>query len=139
MTETKRCKRCGETKPLDEFHLDRSRPDQHQNWCKACASEYNRKRYEENSERRRQYYLTRRATKAGPCLPKYTYPPLGDREWLRQKYSVEFRHRAEIAEIVGCSASAVAAALQRHGIPTIPYALQTTLRARVLEQKQGTV
>jgi hypothetical protein len=34
---TKRCPRCAETKPLDEFHRDRTSPDGVQSRCKACV------------------------------------------------------------------------------------------------------
>jgi len=32
----KRCTKCGETKPLDEFHRDSARPDGRRNDCKVC-------------------------------------------------------------------------------------------------------
>ena len=39
---TKRCSRCGETKPINEFHRNRTSPDDRHNWCKACVWEYRR-------------------------------------------------------------------------------------------------
>jgi len=35
----KRCSRCGATKPVAEFHRDRSRKDGLQNYCRDCNSE----------------------------------------------------------------------------------------------------
>src|SRR4051794_37545200 len=32
----KRCPKCGETKPLSEFHLELGRADGHAVWCKPC-------------------------------------------------------------------------------------------------------
>ena len=40
MSETKRCPRCGETKPLDMFHRDRTNKDGRQDWCRSCYKEY---------------------------------------------------------------------------------------------------
>lgn len=37
MTATKRCTKCGETKPLAEYHRDASTSDGHARWCKACV------------------------------------------------------------------------------------------------------
>lgn len=42
MTETKRCTRCGQQLPIDEFAIRRASPDGRQNYCRACASEYAR-------------------------------------------------------------------------------------------------
>ena len=40
MTETKKCTKCGEVKPLDAFHRDKARKDGHGYWCKACIAAY---------------------------------------------------------------------------------------------------
>ena len=56
---SKTCTKCGETKPLDDFHRNKTgaggrRPD-----CKECVREYARRYYEENRdkvrERQRRY------------------------------------------------------------------------------------
>lgn len=36
MAEAKRCAVCGQSKPLSEFHANRSRPDGRQSRCKQC-------------------------------------------------------------------------------------------------------
>ena len=36
MSKTKRCPRCGETKPIDDFSLNRSRADGRGCWCRSC-------------------------------------------------------------------------------------------------------
>ena len=60
MTETKRCTKCGETKPLDEFHRNASSKDGRMPRCKACRKEETkdyRKRYaDEIRERKQEYY-----------------------------------------------------------------------------------
>lgn len=40
MTDTKRCPKCGETKPRSAFSRDTSKPDGLQSYCKACNSRY---------------------------------------------------------------------------------------------------
>jgi len=66
MPSTKRCTKCGETKSLDEFHRDRSKPLGRRSHCRSCLSEYyaaNRDRFRErnrawyaaNRERKREY------------------------------------------------------------------------------------
>lgn len=37
--ETKACGRCGATKPLSDFHRDRTKPDGRQIRCKECRRE----------------------------------------------------------------------------------------------------
>ena len=52
---SKTCTKCGETKPLDDFHRDKTgaggrRPD-----CKECKLEYSRRHHEENRDKRLEY------------------------------------------------------------------------------------
>jgi hypothetical protein len=35
----KTCSKCGEDRPLDDFHTDRQKPDAHRPDCKACRSD----------------------------------------------------------------------------------------------------
>lgn len=50
----KRCTRCGETKPLDEFHRNRAMRDGLECQCKVCRSELHRRWREGNPERARE-------------------------------------------------------------------------------------
>lgn len=44
---SKRCSRCGEVKPLDDFHRRRSSRDGRQPYCKACiAARYRQRKAE---------------------------------------------------------------------------------------------
>lgn len=52
---TKRCSRCGEVKPLDDFYRDNKSKDQHGAWCKTCSNQYRCDLY----ERRRDTELLR--------------------------------------------------------------------------------
>ena len=60
MTETKVCTKCGEEKPLTEFHKSRKSHDGLGYWCKSCKKEFRKRFYEENRGRlleyRRRYY-----------------------------------------------------------------------------------
>lgn len=55
----KRCYKCGESKPLAEFHRERRRPDGLQSKCRSCSGAYAKRRYADNKEvlieRRLQY------------------------------------------------------------------------------------
>ena len=57
---SKPCTKCGEVKPLDQFHKDRSKRDGHANRCRDCERELHRLRYQANREAKleyqRQYY-----------------------------------------------------------------------------------
>ena len=57
--DTKRCSRCGETKPLDDYHNDRSKPDGKVTTCRACLRE-------RGLERRAQQRALRPAKVPGP-------------------------------------------------------------------------
>jgi hypothetical protein len=48
-TELRECTRCGERKPLSEFHRWR---DDYQCWCKPCRREYAAAHYQRNKARR---------------------------------------------------------------------------------------
>jgi len=43
--DKKRCPRCGETKPLDQFSEVKRRRDGRDNYCKPCRKEYNAIKY----------------------------------------------------------------------------------------------
>lgn len=49
-TTAKRCSRCGETKPLTEFYIDRRRNSR----CKQCSREITRQWANENPDRHRE-------------------------------------------------------------------------------------
>ncbi|MGI8576036.1 MAG: hypothetical protein ACR2MA_12050 [Egibacteraceae bacterium] len=49
--ETKRCSRCGTTKPIDEFPLRRRDTGKRQPYCRSCKAVYQRDWYERNRDR----------------------------------------------------------------------------------------
>jgi hypothetical protein len=56
---TKRCGRCGEDRPLEQFTRNRRTRDGRGNWCKPCFSAYNRGRYRQSREQVREQHLRR--------------------------------------------------------------------------------
>ena len=119
MTETKRCTKCGETKPLDAFNRDASKKYGRCSRCRECDRQYERARRPKST------------------APHHTYPLLRDRAWVEQQYSREFRSIAEIAAMVGCSYSTACDAIAAHGLPAIPYGVRRALRARLEAQREG--
>lgn len=55
MATDKRCSKCGETKPLDEFYQDsRSKnPDVRISWCKVCHRSHSRAKQRERTKARK--------------------------------------------------------------------------------------
>lgn len=51
----KRCARCGEEKPLDDFWRETARLDGRRSYCKSCSREYVRDYKRENPEKARDY------------------------------------------------------------------------------------
>jgi hypothetical protein len=51
MEEMRKCGRCGELKPIDEFAWHRKAKRQRQHYCRLCQSEYGKKHYAENRQR----------------------------------------------------------------------------------------
>lgn len=58
--ETKRCPKCGETKPREMFYRKTSNKDGLQNYCKKCLDAYN-KRSTPPIRHNKQNQLTRRS------------------------------------------------------------------------------
>jgi NAD-dependent SIR2 family protein deacetylase len=119
MTATKRCSKCGEVKPLEEFHRDRSKKLGRRSRCRECERQSERIYQPRSTAHRREY------------------PLLRDRAWVDQQYSREFRSITEIATMVGCSYETARRAIKRHQIPAIPYGVRRALRARLEAQREG--
>lgn len=60
-SEIRRCPRCGEEKPLNEFAVDRSKGSGRKSACKGCDAAKSRDYYAENGERVRQRVNARNA------------------------------------------------------------------------------
>lgn len=57
--DTKHCKRCDQTKPLDGFFKERRRADGYTYLCKTCSMGNTKKWVGENRDKRKDYYLRR--------------------------------------------------------------------------------
>jgi hypothetical protein len=58
----KKCFKCGETKPLDEFYRHKMMTDGHLGKCKECTKADVHANYINNPDKRREYESTRRKT-----------------------------------------------------------------------------
>jgi len=70
----KRCSKCGEVKPVGEFHKNKYRKDGLQNCCKICMWEISKKYYEENKDK-----MKVRVKKYSRCVNKPSCPAVGGR------------------------------------------------------------
>ncbi|MFA5407193.1 MAG: hypothetical protein WC343_00295 [Bacilli bacterium] len=125
MSETKRCTKCGEEKPLTEFYRDRTKSDGRKSWCKLCTSGYQREYYEENREKR-----------AGQ-RPRRTFPLLRDRAWMERKLLRELLSVEEIAAEVGCSPATARSAFRDLDISIPPAAVRELFRSRIGSLSEG--
>lgn len=49
----KKCKKCGETKPLEEFYKCTTNKDGHKGYCKVCQSAISRDWWADNADKRK--------------------------------------------------------------------------------------
>ena len=66
MTTTKKCSKCAEVKPLDDFWKNATKKDGRQMYCKSCLAVRNQLWRESNPERTRENANTRYADNPGP-------------------------------------------------------------------------
>lgn len=52
MKTEKKCPRCGQVKPLEEFGSNKSKPDGHQDYCRVCQTEISREQYQRKKAKR---------------------------------------------------------------------------------------
>lgn len=57
---TKCCSKCGDEQPLEDFTVDKSRPDGTKSWCKSCDRAKSKRYYAENREKKVAYYQANR-------------------------------------------------------------------------------
>lgn len=119
MTGMKRCSKCGEVKPLEEYRRDRSKKQGRFSQCRECERQYGR------------------IYRPKSTAPRHAYPLLRDRAWVMHQYSREFRSVTEIAAMVGCSYETARLAIAAHRLPVIPHGVRRALRARLEAQREG--
>ena len=97
---SKTCTKCGETKPLDDFHRDKRRPDERRSDCKECVREYKRRHLEENRdkvrERNRRYYEENR-DKVRECKRRYREE---NRDIINQEKKIHHAQNTRISNLL---------------------------------------
>lgn len=68
---SKRCSKCGENLPIDQFARDRARPDGFHVWCKSCRNPLARQQRKRRHERNPEHYKLQARI-----------------DWLRRKYGL---------------------------------------------------
>lgn len=88
--ESKKCFKCGQTKPLSEFYKHKQMADGHLNKCKECARNDVRANYHANIEHYRKYDKDRQRTSRRRIL-QHRYAGLVQRSTGKaaRKYHVE--------------------------------------------------
>jgi len=89
--EEKLCRRCGETKPLSEFHKDKQAKDGHYGYCKGCNKTKARAWYEKDPEHAKALMKQRRIDK----------PEDYHRRNLLSKYGLTMEQYAKLLEQQG--------------------------------------
>lgn len=84
----KRCSKCGEEKPREDFYRDRERPDGRQPKCKTCHEAASKSWRERNRER----------VRARKRLHRKTHP--GDSPSYKERHSEKVRARWTLANAV---------------------------------------
>ena len=88
---SKTCTKCGETKPLDDFHRDKTRAGGRRPECKECVREDLRRYYEENHDKRLEYarrYREENRDKVRESERRY-YEENRDKVWERKRRCYE--------------------------------------------------
>ena len=97
---SKTCTKCGETKPLDDFHRNKTgaggrRPD-----CKECVREYKRSYYEENRDKRLEYsrrYYEENRDKVRECQRRYREE---NRDIINQEKKIQHAQNTRISNLL---------------------------------------
>ena len=85
---TKKCRRCGEVKPLSEYNKDKKNKDGHESKCKKCKLEYMKEYHAKNKEKILEYKKE-----------YYSRPEVKDK---RSEYCKEYNSRPEVKERRKC-------------------------------------
>jgi hypothetical protein len=94
----KRCPKCGEVKPIDQFQRSAGRYDGRQSWCKICSNQRDRARYAADPSKSAQWYRRRKA--ADP--EKINAPMRARYAEIRDQV---FDHYGRVCSCPGCGAT----------------------------------
>ncbi len=94
---TKRCNKCGDVKPLAEFHRLSSAPDGRQYICKICRSEQDRRRLTEAREKEhRRQQRWRKANSAARRMYRHGYYAVNRESELSQMRGLRTSLREQV-------------------------------------------
>lgn len=99
MIETKRCSKCGETKPLDCFRVKRRSEDGRQTYCKGCANILSAEWRRNNQEKVRGQQRARRSKN-----PEHfaAIDRKKDQKKRAARYGLSLVNRAELLRLQSC-------------------------------------
>ena len=83
---TKKCKKCGEVKPLNEFHKEKRSKDGHNTKCKRCRSKQRKQHYEDNKDKVKEQQAKYRKTHKEEILKKQKEYRDNTKEQAKQYY-----------------------------------------------------
>ena len=147
MTETKRCSKCGEEKPLPT--VGKRGAQYVVITCEVCGAKVRRLKSKVDWNRTHAGYSPRycsvkcrgislRIEHHNPRGPDKTprhrplrFPQLHDRDWLWQRIVVEDKTAREIATEIGCTPAWVRVAIRKYGIPALPQKIRFDTLVRV--------
>ena len=144
--QKKQCTKCNKVFPITAFHRNCSRKDGRDNWCPKCKAQARKKR---NAPKVKAKWLNgqisaglelmfhgpiqlpgEKPKRNGGSGPPPRFPQLHDAKWLKREYIDNLKSPQEIADIIGCTATSVNAALRRAGIMQIPWGMRLGIRKR---------
>lgn len=100
----KRCRVCGESKPLSEFSKNTGARDGHRNECKPCIAAASRRYYAENRDRVGEAvreYRVRHPEEIRNRKRAWLTPERSRRYWLRHRYGITEAEYAAMAQRQG--------------------------------------
>lgn len=120
---TKRCTKCGQVKPIEEFSVGKNYADGHKSVCRKCQAEYNKQYYQKKAEDRKLSIQADPGSQADtPSALKVLLPKVEIRDGLKKR----------VNPLVGFSKEDLAEALRGRGVCVM---IEPTARELLLKLK----
>lgn len=90
----KRCSRCGQDKPVEEFAVRKNRSSR-QSWCRSCKNAYDRAWYRRNKDKHKREVAQRRrqeVRRLRALVQELKRQPCTDCGWRFPPYVMDFDH-----------------------------------------------
>lgn len=94
--DSKTCTKCGETKPLEDYHRDKKRKDGRVSDCKSCACAKTRRWNSENRDRKREADANYRANNAERIVESRADYYRRNRDYVRSRVAEYVRANSEV-------------------------------------------